>query len=48
VEEDAVLVVGEGVVDLLVPYDTATLGLHPSVVCSVLWLRAHLPICPPS
>ena len=48
VEEDAVLVVREGVVDLLVPYDTATLGLHPSVVHSVLWRPAHLPICPPS
>jgi hypothetical protein len=48
VEEDTVLVVREGVVYLLVPYNTTTLGLQPSVLHSVPWHCSHLPICPPS
>lgn len=47
VEEDAVLVVGEGVVDLLIP-DDAPAGrlLHISVDIGVSGL--HVPKCPPA
>jgi hypothetical protein len=45
VEEDAVLVVGEGVVYLLVPYYASPCRLHPSVSHLSFRCCPHVPIC---